>query len=70
MFFCRLQADSGVKYSEMMFFDDESRNITDVGRLGRVRPFHEILRSTTYFSHFTRHTKGNFNDLVKTNSIK
>ncbi|XP_048108411.1 magnesium-dependent phosphatase 1-like isoform X2 [Alosa alosa] len=32
--FQRLQADSGVKYNEMMFFDDESRNITDVSRLG------------------------------------
>ncbi|XP_031431037.1 magnesium-dependent phosphatase 1-like [Clupea harengus] len=32
--FQRLQADSGVKYSEMMFFDDESRNITDISRLG------------------------------------
>ncbi|XP_028817112.1 magnesium-dependent phosphatase 1 [Denticeps clupeoides] len=32
--FHRLQAASGVKFTEMMFFDDESRNILDVGRLG------------------------------------
>ncbi|XP_076846250.1 magnesium-dependent phosphatase 1 [Brachyhypopomus gauderio] len=32
--FNRLQAASGVPYSEMMFFDDEHRNITDVSRLG------------------------------------
>ncbi|KAL2089518.1 hypothetical protein ACEWY4_014206 [Coilia grayii] len=32
--FQRLHADSGVKFSDMIFFDDESRNIIDVGRLG------------------------------------
>ncbi|XP_030643067.1 magnesium-dependent phosphatase 1 [Chanos chanos] len=32
--FNRLKADSGVQFSDMMFFDDEQRNITDVGRLG------------------------------------
>ncbi|XP_072528233.1 magnesium-dependent phosphatase 1-like isoform X1 [Salminus brasiliensis] len=32
--FKRLQADSGVPYTDMMFFDDEQRNITDVSRLG------------------------------------
>ncbi|KAJ8397467.1 hypothetical protein AAFF_G00437430 [Aldrovandia affinis] len=32
--FKKLQADSGVQFSEMMFFDDEQRNITDVSRLG------------------------------------
>ncbi|KAJ8277145.1 hypothetical protein GJAV_G00071940 [Gymnothorax javanicus] len=32
--FKKLQADSGVKFSEMMFFDDEHRNIVDVSRLG------------------------------------
>uniref|UniRef100_A0A3B1K2V0 Magnesium-dependent phosphatase 1 n=1 Tax=Astyanax mexicanus TaxID=7994 RepID=A0A3B1K2V0_ASTMX len=32
--FKRLQADSGVSYTDMMFFDDEQRNITDVSRLG------------------------------------
>ncbi|XP_062412978.1 magnesium-dependent phosphatase 1-like [Sardina pilchardus] len=32
--FERLQADSGVEYSEMLFFDDESRNINDVSQLG------------------------------------
>ncbi|XP_063056337.1 magnesium-dependent phosphatase 1 [Engraulis encrasicolus] len=32
--FQRLQTDSGVKFSDMIFFDDESRNILDVGRLG------------------------------------
>lgn len=30
----RLKADSGLQYSEMMFFDDEQWNITTVGRLG------------------------------------
>ncbi|XP_066578995.1 magnesium-dependent phosphatase 1 isoform X2 [Amia ocellicauda] len=32
--FKRLQQCSGAQYSEMMFFDDEQRNITDVSRLG------------------------------------
>ncbi|KAM6962917.1 magnesium-dependent phosphatase 1 [Aplochiton taeniatus] len=32
--FKKLQADSGVPYGEMVFFDDEQRNITDVSRLG------------------------------------
>ncbi|KAB5546743.1 hypothetical protein PHYPO_G00075490 [Pangasianodon hypophthalmus] len=32
--FTRLQADSGVCYTDMMFFDDEHRNISEVGRLG------------------------------------
>ncbi|KAI1888745.1 hypothetical protein AGOR_G00171890 [Albula goreensis] len=32
--FNKLKADSGVQFSEMMFFDDEQRNITDVSRLG------------------------------------
>ncbi|XP_052315444.1 magnesium-dependent phosphatase 1-like isoform X16 [Oncorhynchus keta] len=32
--FKKLQADSGFKFSEMMFFDDEHRNITAVSRLG------------------------------------
>lgn len=32
--FRRLQKQSGVKYSEMLFFDDDRRNIRDVGRLG------------------------------------
>ncbi|XP_053500369.1 magnesium-dependent phosphatase 1 [Ictalurus furcatus] len=32
--FNRLQADSGVCYTDMMFFDDEPRNIIEVGRLG------------------------------------
>ncbi|XP_036377358.1 magnesium-dependent phosphatase 1 [Megalops cyprinoides] len=32
--FKKLQTDSGVQFSEMMFFDDEQRNITDVSRLG------------------------------------
>ncbi|KAG5849736.1 hypothetical protein ANANG_G00074880 [Anguilla anguilla] len=32
--FKKLQADSGVQFREMMFFDDEQRNITDVSRLG------------------------------------
>lgn len=32
--FSRLQADSGVCYTDMMFFDDEPRNIIEVGRLG------------------------------------
>ncbi|KAJ8377101.1 hypothetical protein SKAU_G00076810 [Synaphobranchus kaupii] len=32
--FRKLQTDSGVQFSEMMFFDDEHRNIVDVSRLG------------------------------------
>ncbi|XP_066528868.1 magnesium-dependent phosphatase 1 [Hoplias malabaricus] len=32
--FRRLHADSGVPFSEMMFFDDETRNITEVSELG------------------------------------
>ncbi|XP_061086139.1 LOW QUALITY PROTEIN: magnesium-dependent phosphatase 1, partial [Conger conger] len=32
--FKKLKKDSGVEFREMMFFDDEPRNITDVGRLG------------------------------------
>ncbi|XP_067303267.1 magnesium-dependent phosphatase 1 [Pseudorasbora parva] len=32
--FERLKADSGVQFSDMMFFDDEDRNIVEVGRLG------------------------------------
>lgn len=32
--FKKLQADSGFQYNEMIFFDDEHRNILDVGRLG------------------------------------
>ncbi|KAI5096216.1 magnesium-dependent phosphatase 1, partial [Silurus meridionalis] len=32
--FNRLQADSGVCYTDMMFFDDEHRNISEVRRLG------------------------------------
>uniref|UniRef100_A0A673HFY9 Uncharacterized protein n=1 Tax=Sinocyclocheilus rhinocerous TaxID=307959 RepID=A0A673HFY9_9TELE len=32
--FKRLKADSGVQFSDMMFFDDEDRNILEVGRLG------------------------------------
>ncbi|XP_041695091.1 magnesium-dependent phosphatase 1 [Coregonus clupeaformis] len=32
--FKKLQENSGFKFSEMMFFDDEHRNITDVSQLG------------------------------------
>ncbi|XP_056589363.1 magnesium-dependent phosphatase 1 [Triplophysa dalaica] len=32
--FKRLKADSGVQFSDMMFFDDEDRNIVEVGGLG------------------------------------
>ncbi|XP_076014631.1 magnesium-dependent phosphatase 1 [Genypterus blacodes] len=32
--FEKLKADSGLEYSEMIFFDDEPWNITTVGRLG------------------------------------
>nr|XP_055043533.1 magnesium-dependent phosphatase 1-like [Misgurnus anguillicaudatus] len=32
--FKRLKSDSGVQFSDMMFFDDEERNIVEVGRLG------------------------------------
>ncbi|XP_060792828.1 magnesium-dependent phosphatase 1 [Neoarius graeffei] len=34
MHFNRLQANSGVCYTDMMFFDDEHRNISEVSRLG------------------------------------
>lgn len=32
--FSRLTADSGYEFEEMLFFDDEHRNIVDVGALG------------------------------------
>ncbi len=32
--FKQLQSDSGIHYSDMVFFDDEMRNITEVGTLG------------------------------------
>ncbi|KAK3519261.1 hypothetical protein QTP70_023115 [Hemibagrus guttatus] len=32
--FTRLQAASGVCYTDMMFFDDEPRNISEVSRMG------------------------------------
>ncbi|XP_073679591.1 magnesium-dependent phosphatase 1 [Garra rufa] len=32
--FKRLKSDSGIQFSDMMFFDDEERNIVEVGRLG------------------------------------
>ncbi|KOC67394.1 Magnesium-dependent phosphatase 1 [Habropoda laboriosa] len=32
--FSKIQAASGVDYKNMIFFDDEQRNIADVGRLG------------------------------------
>lgn len=32
--FNRLRADSGLAYREMLFFDDEHRNIVEVGKLG------------------------------------
>lgn len=32
--FNKLQVDSGFRFSEMMFFDDEQRNISDITRLG------------------------------------
>ncbi|TRY54469.1 hypothetical protein DNTS_009186 [Danionella cerebrum] len=32
--FKRLKEDSGVQFSDMMFFDDEDRNIVEVGKLG------------------------------------
>uniref|UniRef100_A0A667YCK0 Magnesium-dependent phosphatase 1 n=2 Tax=Myripristis murdjan TaxID=586833 RepID=A0A667YCK0_9TELE len=32
--FKRIQADSGCQFQDMMFFDDEHRNIMDVSRLG------------------------------------
>ncbi|KAK1803756.1 hypothetical protein P4O66_020780, partial [Electrophorus voltai] len=35
--FNRLKKASGVPYTDMMFFDDEHRNITDVSRLGTKR---------------------------------
>ncbi|XP_078062511.1 magnesium-dependent phosphatase 1, partial [Mustelus asterias] len=32
--FGRLKQQTGLQYSEMIFFDDERRNIVDVGKLG------------------------------------
>ena len=32
--FANLKRDSGIPYREMLFFDDESRNIIEVGELG------------------------------------
>ncbi|XP_062306703.1 magnesium-dependent phosphatase 1 isoform X1 [Osmerus eperlanus] len=32
--FKKLSVNSGFQFSEMMFFDDESRNISDISRLG------------------------------------
>lgn len=37
--FAELKSDSGYEYSEMLFFDDEFRNIEEVGELG-VRAVH------------------------------
>ncbi len=33
-FFFRIKKKSGIKFSEMIFFDDEYRNIRDLERLG------------------------------------
>ena len=33
MFFSRFQEQSGVKFQDMLFFDDEHRNIYDLSRL-------------------------------------
>jgi hypothetical protein len=33
----RLQQKTGVPFSQMVFFDDEKRNIVDVGKLGTER---------------------------------
>ncbi|KAL4635412.1 magnesium-dependent phosphatase 1 [Arapaima gigas] len=32
--FTKIQRDSGMSFTDMMFFDDEQRNITDVSKLG------------------------------------
>lgn len=34
LFFSRIQKASGTDYKDMVFFDDEHRNIVDVGKLG------------------------------------
>jgi magnesium-dependent phosphatase 1 len=39
--FRSLQEKTGLKYSNMMFFDDEYRNIEEVSRLGVVAVFVE-----------------------------
>lgn len=31
---CRIKKDSGISFADMIFFDDESRNIRDVEKLG------------------------------------
>ena len=36
LFFVRFQEESNLPYADMIFFDDEPRNITDVGRLGEL----------------------------------
>ena len=35
MFCCRMHEDSGIDYEDMIFFDDEHRNIVEVGKMGR-----------------------------------
>ncbi|KAM3843032.1 magnesium-dependent phosphatase 1 [Diretmus argenteus] len=55
--FKKLQADSGFQYSEMMFFDDEPRNILDISRLGvhcvRVRNGVTMKLLHEELSHFS-----------------
>lgn len=41
----RLKADSGVQFSDMMFFDDEDWNILEIGKLGK-----SILSSANLYS--------------------
>ncbi len=47
--FSRIQAESGVPYSEMLFFDDEQRNIIDVQAIGvDARLVRTGLNATTF----------------------
>ena len=44
----RIQSDSGVAYEDMIFFDDEQRNIVEVGKMGMSL----VHRNTFVFSVF------------------
>lgn len=56
--FSRLKSKSGVDYEDMIFFDDEERNIRDVGGLGVLAVYaphgvsHALVRDA--FAKFKR----------------
>ena len=37
VFFLRFTQASGISYADMLFFDDEERNIDDISRLGKIK---------------------------------